>query len=121
MYGACSRTYRAVLLGVRASARFERLFRVRAELKIKWAEGKKQVTRGRRGPRPLRNLPLWDGEKEHLVRAWRGSVLVALHDVAADLTQTHPWEPSFAAWLVLTDEPIWVPRLLRMLRDRTLS
>ena len=45
------------------------------------------------------------------MRVWRGSVLEALHDVATKLARTYPWEPSFAAGFVLTDEPPWVPAL----------
>jgi hypothetical protein len=103
--------HEAELLWIRESAPAERPFEVQGELKISWAEGEKRVPFSWKGSRPLSTLPFWDGEKEHLVRALRGSVLEDLYDVATKLARTYPWEPSFGAWLVLTDERPWVPPL----------
>jgi len=103
--------HEAELLWIEESVLTERPYEVHGELKIMWAEGEKQVPFSWKGSRPLRSLPFWDGEKKHLVRAWRGSVIDELHDVATKLARAYPWEPPFAAWFILTDEAPWVPPL----------
>lgn len=92
-------------------ARSDKPYRYWGKLKVTWAEGAVQVPFRWNASRPPAALAIWDGEEERLVSAWRTSILWNLHNVATKLVRHFPWESSYAAWFVLTDEPPWVPPL----------
>lgn len=101
----------AELLEQQESAPFEHPYVLRASLEITWAGGECRSTpRLRGGGRPP-PLEFWDGEEAFQVRALPLSVLGRLYDVAENLAHHYPWEPSQAAWFVLTDEAPFVSPL----------
>ena len=73
------------------------------------------------GPPPPEPMEIWDDTNLELVAPWPMSVLGRLRKVASKLSQRYPWEPSTAAWFVLTGDPPGYPHLPQRVRARTLQ
>jgi hypothetical protein len=90
---------------------FEHPYKLRARLHVKWPAGGRTIEVNNKAPSLPEPMEICDGTKSVLIQPWSHSVLGELRILVSKLVERYPWEPTLAAWFVLTGEPPWVPPL----------